>query len=47
MVAHCAELRPEHFAGTLYRESWRAFLEWERGRSQFDEEMLLNELRAR
>lgn len=45
LVAHFKELRPEDFAGTLHRESWRAFLEWSRGGFQFDEEMVARKLR--
>jgi hypothetical protein len=47
IVQHCGELHPEDFAGTLYREAWRVFLDWERDRTPFDEEMLVRHLRAR
>lgn len=45
LVQHCKELRPDDFAGTFYRESWRAFLEWDRAGLPFDEEMLARRLR--
>ena len=45
MVQHCRELRPDDFAGTLYREAWRAILEWSRAGLPFDEEMLSRRLR--
>lgn len=45
LVAHCKELHPEDFTGTIYRESWRAILEWDRAGLPFDEEMLARRLR--